>query len=544
MKYLRHIGLVFSLLFVGVLGGLTAPLSSEAATLTIAGVDVSLLTTTGTGEGQRYTCETGYTLCWYITSAPGATRTIGGWVVGDLTTGNRARVRIGDVSGAGSINNYDRMNMTGATFKPVTPNANSAVTMHVVIKHTYTSGNTGDYYWSIGVTGQFNPPSTENVVDDHFILTGTGAFNSSSDIASVGTLDKGALLTPTGNNLNGVFSSPTPVVATKVKTSCNTNSTGVCNPSITYDFQVSIKGADVMEISDSLIGAGRACTTDQVDPLIPPTWIPTMNWVDNQAAPHIPLPTHVSGMHDWFVAENAKYIQNPLLRQAVTNFETNTVNKWLAKNTCTGVLTQAVVADAAAGAAANGQPNVTTCVDTNTCGTIVIKKTIASCLTGYDENCTQTGHWPIPQDTQTFGFDGSGSGIYPFSITTDGQICSDSGCTATGSHPLNSLATGSTVGGRTISETVFPTTVADPDLANDPRSHGTAEAHWYTKTVSCKPASVPSPGTEYTTHNGVTDNGIGDLTGRSGYVTVSNLAPNDTLTCTFENGIFEIEGGG
>ncbi len=31
MKYLRHIGLVFSLLIVGVLGGLMAPLSSEAA---------------------------------------------------------------------------------------------------------------------------------------------------------------------------------------------------------------------------------------------------------------------------------------------------------------------------------------------------------------------------------------------------------------------------------------------------------------------------------------------------------------------------------
>lgn len=544
MKYLRWVGLMSSLLIVGVLGGLMAPLPSEAATLQIAGVNVPLLTTTGTGEGQRYTCETGYTLCWYITSTPGGTRTIGGWVVGDMTNSNRARVRIGDVSGAGSITNYDKMNMTGATFKPVTPNASSAVTMHVIIKHTYTSGNTGDYYWVMGVTGQFNPPSAENVVGDHFILTGTGAFNSVTDIASVGKLDKGTFLTPTGNNLNGVFSSPQPVVATKVKTSCNTNNTGVCNPSITYDYQISIKGADVIELPDSLFGAGRACTPAQVDPLIPTTWIPKMNWVDNFAAPHIPLPIHVSEMPDWFAAENAKYIRNPLLRQAITDFESNLVDKWLAKNTCTGVLIQAGEADAAAGRAANGPPNVTTCVDTNTCGTIVIKKTIAPCLTGYP-----ICDWPIPQDTQTFDFAGEGLGIYPFSITTDGKTCDDE-CVpnGTGSKSLISLATGGAGGSRTIAETGFPTTVLDPDRTSEPESCGFEgslcypEAAWYTKSVSC---TSSDPGTLFTTSNGTAANGsLGvppPASTRGGSVTVINLAPNDTLVCTFENGIYEFD---
>ena len=372
-------------------------------------------------------------------------------------------MRIGDVSGAGSITNYDKMNMTGVTFRPVTPDASNAVTMHVIFKNTYTSGNTGDYYWAMGVTGQFNPPSGENVVGDQFILIGTGAFNSSADTASVGKLDKVMFTTPTGNNLNGVFSSPTPVVATKVKSSCNTNNTGVCNPSITYDFQISIKGADAIELPDSWIGAGRACIPAQVDPLIPTTWIPTMNWVDSWAAPHIPLPIHVSEMDDWLAAENAKYIRNPLRRQAITDFETNLVNKWLAKNTCTGVLVKAVEDDAAAGAAKNGPPNVTTCVDTNTCGTIVINKTIAPFLTGYPQNADNG--FPIPQDSQTFDFDGEGSGIYPFSITTDGQTCDD-GCVpnGTGSKSINFLATGGGVGSRTIAETGFPTTVLDPTV--------------------------------------------------------------------------------
>ena len=38
MRYIRWVGLVSSLLIVGVVGGLMAPLPSEAATLQIAGL--------------------------------------------------------------------------------------------------------------------------------------------------------------------------------------------------------------------------------------------------------------------------------------------------------------------------------------------------------------------------------------------------------------------------------------------------------------------------------------------------------------------------
>ncbi len=210
MRYLRWVGLMSSLLFVGVLGGLMAPLPSEAMTLEIAGQqNVTVF---------PYTCETGFTSCWYLidpsTGTAPRTRTIGGWVVGDLTSSNRARVRIKDLSGA-ALTNVDTINLTGATFRPVTPNAATAVSMHVKIRHTFTSGqNPGDYYWSMGVTGQFNPPDAENVVDDHFILTGTGTFNNANDSASVGKLDIGAFRTPQIIGRNGVISSPTPVVAT------------------------------------------------------------------------------------------------------------------------------------------------------------------------------------------------------------------------------------------------------------------------------------------------------------------------------------------
>ena len=58
-KFVQRVGLVSTLLIGGVLGGLMAPLPSDAATLSIDGVNIPLLNTTGTGEGQKYPCESG-----------------------------------------------------------------------------------------------------------------------------------------------------------------------------------------------------------------------------------------------------------------------------------------------------------------------------------------------------------------------------------------------------------------------------------------------------------------------------------------------------
>ena len=59
-KFVQRVGLVSTLLIGGVLGGLMAPLPSEAMTISIDGQTLSTGLTS-------YTCESGYTSCWYIT---------------------------------------------------------------------------------------------------------------------------------------------------------------------------------------------------------------------------------------------------------------------------------------------------------------------------------------------------------------------------------------------------------------------------------------------------------------------------------------------
>jgi hypothetical protein len=526
MKYLRCVGLVSCLLIVGVLGGLMAPLPSEALTVSIKGNDgVSHPVTLTT-----YPCETGYSICGYINPTTTA-RPIGDLMVADVSTSNRARVRIQDLGGSPTTQ-VDKMNLTGIILTPmVTLNKK---TYHVIIEHTYSNGQgTGDYQWAMGVTGNFDPVGTDTVLNNQFLLTGTGRFVTGTDndpAVTVGKLDKGAFLTPQTLGKNGDVSQT--VTAHVVKTGCNTNSSGFCKPKISYDFQITIDGADSLNLTDSLIGAGIACTANQQDPLIPTAWIPAMNWIDHFAAPHYPLPTHVSELANWLGLENAKYIHDPKKLALLTNFERDLINKWLASHTCSGKITQVVAADAATG----NPSNVTTCVDTNTCGTIVINKTIAQ----YFESDGEAGGIPpntivIPKGIYTFGFDGTGSGTYPFSINTDGQICDDECApSGTGSYSINSLDSASTEP-RIIRETTFPQA---PDGDND------NDAYWFTKSVSCMPESGVG-GTVYTTHPGVQSlqpvSNLDPTQQRSGYVEVTSLAANASLACTFENGIFEIE---
>jgi hypothetical protein len=188
-------------------------------------------------------------------------------------------------------------------------------------------------------------------------------------------------------------------------------------------------------------------------------------------------------------------------------------------------------------------------------GTIVVNQTIAPWLTGYPQNATDG--FPIPQDSQKFDFTGTGNDLGNFSIITD--QCN--GSCGKGSNVLSGLTTGATGGSRTITETGFPTEgVKDPDYLTDPlvctgegesrsctHPQITGEPFWYTQDVSCNSVNnigsaktdgalgpttwSPSPGTP-DQHN---------PSNRSGSVTVGNLADNDTLICTFQNGIYEIE---
>ena len=495
-KFVQRVGLVSTLLIGGVLGGLMAPLPSDAATLSIDGVNIPLLNTTGTGEGQKYPCESGYSSCWYLTSSATASRAITGatgtWTVANDTGTNRARLRINDVGGTPATN-VDKMNLTGIK---ITPPANTTgKTTKIVIKHTYANGQgSGNYQWGMGVTGQFTPsPATADVLQNKFLLIGRGKFKTPTAAdpeKEIGRIDKG----PFGDGTPlieagdiGIVSQTLPV--TTVKTGCNTDSTGFCRPEITYEYNITSVGADTLKLTDSLIGAGISCTDAQLDPLIPQIILFLMRLVDPTGV----LPTHISGLNDWIDAMAVKYNLNPKQLAKVEKVKV-ALAKWLLGQTCAGkpqvVLNTDSTSGVAQGVAAGGKL-VTTCSDTNTCGTgtINIIKAVQ------------------PNIIDNFPFTGTGSGITDFGILTDQDVCND-GCIE-GSQTFSRLLTGEAGGSRTIKETVFP----DPPAGHYP---------WALDSVTCN-----GEGEQVTNLY----DGDGPLVG----IRVNYLNDNQTLTCTFSN---------
>ncbi|MEI8014862.1 MAG: hypothetical protein WCH20_08495 [Nitrospira sp.] len=528
MRYIGWVGFVPSLLMVGVLGGLMAPPPSEAMTITIDGLDV-------TGSVTPYTCETGYSSCWYITTAINTPLTIAGtndtWKVADVSTTNRARVRINDVGGTPATN-VDKMNLTGIK---LTPTTSTKKTAHIIITHTYSTGQgLGDYQWGMGVTGQFEPGpnATDTVLNNQFVLIGTGNFDTpdTTDPAiEIGRLDKGAFRTPQAPGSKGIVTQT--LNPRTVKASCNTNGSNTCRPTIKFDFQTTVEGTDALVLTDSLLATGITCTPAQLDPLTPQLLVIAMNYFDaHTIAPHYPAPTHWSGVHAWLDLEAAKLHLDSGQLAKLHKLESD-LDTWLASHSCAGKPAVELAKDSTSGVAsglAAGGTLATTCVESNTCGKIVIKKTIA---TKFDpDGCCIPANATIPQDIQKFGFDGTGVGIYSFSITTDGvQLPTGS----TGSYSINSLDSAS--GPWIIKETIFPdSSITDPD--------GDGDAFWYTKSIICTP-ETGNGGVVYTKHKGLPNrlpvSNLDPTEQRSGSVTVTSLAANATLTCTFENGIFD-----
>ena len=151
MRRLRWVRLVCSLLFVGVLGGLMAPLPSKALnsqqpTVTIAGSTV-IMTRIPNVNNACPSPDTAYNSCWSI-----PTGTYGGWTVGHYNaTSNKARVLINDASAAGSL---DSMKMTGITFTPIVLELTTSTKVtHAIITHIFNEGGgniAGDYTMGLG----------------------------------------------------------------------------------------------------------------------------------------------------------------------------------------------------------------------------------------------------------------------------------------------------------------------------------------------------------------------------------------------------------
>ena len=428
MRRRERVGIVSSLLIVGVVGGLMAPLPSEAApTLTVDGVNVGL---------TQITCtDTGYNSCWSISGTAGTGRQIGAWMVADVSATNKARVLINDVSTVGSL---DAMKLTGVTFSPVVLSGTKTTT--AVVRNTYNAGGgnpTGNYSWAMGMGGYFDPPSNENVVGNRLKLNATGTF---PDTVTLGALDTGSFTTSTIVNVNG---SVTRSLAAKlVKSACNTGSSR-CAPTITYTFTITVAGGDKLVLNDSVIGGGGTCREEEPPPSVPPGTPDT-------------LPV------------------GPVCR----GFE-NQVNQLIHRD-----LLDSIKSAKAAGAVVSEQ-----CVGACGTGTIIIVKELGE---GSPDG--------------TFGFSGTGEDIpAAFDLTTP----------STASVTFNNLSTGLIGGTRTISETVFPST--------------DAYHYWNLDQVNC----VNTGGANLAAWSELHAGSEGPLVG----VTVTNLADNDTLTCTFTNSL-------
>ncbi|MDZ4855153.1 MAG: hypothetical protein SGJ26_09930 [Nitrospirota bacterium] len=167
---------------------------------------------------------------------------------------------INDLGTTGSV---DKMKLTGVTFTPVVAAGDKTTT--VIISHTFSNGQlSGDYLWGMGMAGQFDPPTTENVVGDEVILVGTGLF---ADSQPLGTLSTGTLVSPTTNNSNGTINKSKATAV--VKPGCNTNSSGKCTPTLTYTFTIKVRGQDTVKLTDSVIGAGGTCRQPGSVPDVP-----------------------------------------------------------------------------------------------------------------------------------------------------------------------------------------------------------------------------------------------------------------------------------
>ena len=282
----QRMALISAFLVLGVLPGVIAapPAESGNPTLYLDGIPVGL-TQGGPGCATNTTFKNGsnsfQNSCYSINgtnpttdSTRSSTIQIGNWFVGDASSSNGARVLINDTA-----TGTDNMKLTGVTFTRATGTSTTTNTVsatspcsncsvgHVVLINKFDSAPTGiaDYYWGKVVGGYYDPPGTENVINNRFRLFAKGCFTTTcttsptSSLFTVNlgsTLDTGTFSTSTALGLNGGVSRSSSAV--KVQAGCNTGS-NKCAPTLKYDYEIIVQGKDTLTITDSLSGCGGAC---------------------------------------------------------------------------------------------------------------------------------------------------------------------------------------------------------------------------------------------------------------------------------------------
>lgn len=336
-KFVRRVGLLSSLLIVGVLGGLLVPLSSEAGTPTLTlkvdGGAATSFVITASSTCTSTEVSLGYTHCYAINTnlTVNGANAVGGvqrsYNVRNAP-GATARLRVGDNAG------NDKFSLIGVQFVPAvtnwgTPaaNTNEIHTLTITSGVTFDSGvnvnNKGTYVFALRAGGEFRagPSQTTaptacqgltttarcDTVGDRLTYPGTGTFNPSGPVN---------ILRPSGANsqpLSLTVGGPTVAIVsfsglsnttlgqvnpTYPTFTCDLNggalATGdVCKPRVDHTMTVTLKGPDLFVLVNGGDDFGANCTStlsakEQKKIAFLTKLVQFLNWLEQQHPnPHL-----------------------------------------------------------------------------------------------------------------------------------------------------------------------------------------------------------------------------------------------------------------
>lgn len=340
-KYLQRVGLVSTLLIVGVLGGLMVPLPSEAQppTLTIA-IDgqpaESILGTTSTCSSTEQ--SNGYNFCYNIATSTTTVHPIPTSYTGRKYTVQRsetnvaARLRIGDFKG------QDKFSLAGLKIVPVPwvvptsqttaqtedKNTNEVHTIVMRMSNTFNGAlnvaNRGTYVFALRTGGEFvagpagnlcnaqpapnQADKTCDTIGDSVTYTGVGTFDP-----TVAALTNANILRPSGTNsqpLTFTVAGPhaDPITSfdgadnatmgqidpTYPFFACDLDGTGAgttCRQTITQTLTVTLKGQDSFVLTGTQDGNIVACSEtisikQQKQITLLTFLLPILEWIQEQ----------------------------------------------------------------------------------------------------------------------------------------------------------------------------------------------------------------------------------------------------------------------
>ena len=277
MRSLRGILFLFSLLFVGGLGGLIAPLPSEAApTLTLqvdSGTPVSIL-------GAAVTCSsTSFNQCYAIntiTQAVGAGKPANrNYKASAAPGGLLPRVNVGDFSA------QDVFKLTGVLFGPTSTTwaTNEVHVVKIVMTNTFNAApnNAGNYILALKSGGylQAGPlPATPNVTQYDFLkFEGKGTFSSTLvDVNLLNSANSAPLSLQVGNAVAKSYFTLNQVITYPTFDCLASDGSGKCKPTITLTYTQTFYGPDSLVLTDSNdMISGAPCKLTPADGVDSPT---------------------------------------------------------------------------------------------------------------------------------------------------------------------------------------------------------------------------------------------------------------------------------